>query len=103
MDLTLGLGDTAYRAHRARPGELVLSRENADPHRVHVLQVGVHDFLVRKASGFHPAQAVRDGETVWVRYQGRTYRFDIVRGRSRASRAGRSRAWQGAARWRQAR
>ena len=30
-----------------------------------------------------PADAVRDGSTVWVRFEGRTYRFELVRGQRR--------------------
>ena len=83
MDIRLSLNGKVYLARRERAGQITLVSEDQEPRTLEVIVAPGGSYAVKTQSGFHPADAVRDGNMVWVRFEGRTYRFDLVQGTRR--------------------
>ncbi len=84
MDVRLRRGGHVFRARRDAPGTVSVQGRSGDPVPVAVIRLADGSLAVRAEDGLHRAEAVRDGDTVWVRFRGRTYCFEIDRGRGRA-------------------
>lgn len=83
MDIRLSRNGNVYLAHRERAGLITLTSEDREPRTLEVMVAPGGGYAVKTPNGFHPADAVRDGDLVWVRFEGRTYRFELVRGNRR--------------------
>jgi biotin carboxyl carrier protein len=86
VDIRLSQNGNVYLTRREAAGQITLVSEDQEPRVLEVIVAPGGGYAVKTATGFHPADAVRDGNMVWVRFEGRTYRFELVRG-SRRSRA----------------
>jgi biotin carboxyl carrier protein len=88
MEIRLGYGDATFRAVR-QDGQVRVTAVSespgvesaASPEAWHVERLPDGGFTIAGPQGRRRAEAVRTGETVWVRFAGRTYRFHILRGR----------------------
>jgi biotin carboxyl carrier protein len=83
MDVRLSLNGAIYHARREGGGDVTLSGEDREPRTLQVLPAPGGGFTVGTDGETRAAEAVRDGSTVWVRFEGRTYRFERVGGRTR--------------------
>lgn len=88
MDIRLSHQGEVHLTRRNGPGVVDVVTGDETTVRVEVERLPGGAFTVSHEGALHPAEAARDGETIWVRYLGRTYRFTLERGR----RTGRSRA-----------
>jgi biotin carboxyl carrier protein len=85
MDIRVRRNGAEYLLRRDRSGTVTVSGEGG-PETLAVRRSPNGGFLAETPEGWVPADAARDGDTLWVRMGGRTYRFEIVRsgGRKRA-------------------
>lgn len=83
VDIRLSLNGNVYLARRERAGQITLVSEDQEPRTLEIIVTPGGSYAVKTPSGFHPADAVRDGNMVWVRFEGRTYHFELVRGTRR--------------------
>jgi biotin carboxyl carrier protein len=90
MDIRLTRNGTTYLLRRDRSGAVTVSGPDTDALTLAVRRSPGGGFLAETPEGWVPAEAARDGDTLWVRVQGRTYRFEVARGggRKRARGAG---------------
>lgn len=84
VDIRLSLNGNVYLARRESAGQITLVSDDREPRTLEVIVAPGGGYAVRTPNGFHPADAVRDGDMVWVRFEGRTYRFELARGTRRA-------------------
>jgi len=84
VEVKLNREGAVFRARRDGPGEVTVLGTGDLAHPIAVTRLPDGSYAVETATGRHHAEAARDGETVWVRWRGRTYRFEMDRGRGRA-------------------
>jgi len=84
MDIRLGHHGQIHLTHRDGPGVVDVVAEDGTATRVEVQRLPGGTFTAQTDGVLHPAEAARDGEILWVRYLGRTYRFTLERGRRAA-------------------
>lgn len=83
MDLQLEYKDGLYKTQTDGGGKIILLRDGSPPESFTVIRTE-SGYAVETGSGLHPAMAARNGDTIWVRFAGRTYRLNRSRGRKRA-------------------
>jgi len=83
VEVRLSHNEQVYRLRRERPGALVLVEEDGEGAVCRVARTPDARVAVETGAGTGFAIAVRDGDEVWVRYGGRTYRLEALRARSR--------------------
>jgi len=81
MDIRLGFDGQVHLTRRKGPGVVDVVAEDGTEYRVEVQRLPGGAFTTQAGGALHPAEGARDGETIWVRYRGRTYRFTLERGR----------------------
>ena len=82
MDLQLEYKDAVYKTRRDGDGKIVLLADDSPPRSFTVIRTK-NGYAVETGSGLHAAQAARNGDTIWVRFAGRTYRLERSHGRKR--------------------
>lgn len=91
MDVRLHHGDTEFVLRVESGDRITVHREgdeNGNPRAFSVRALTAGRYAVEHDHGMTTAEAVRDGDTVWVRYRGRTYRLERPRGRKRGGAGG---------------
>jgi biotin carboxyl carrier protein len=83
VELRLSHNEQVYRLRRELPGALILLGEDGEGAVCRVARTPDARVAVETGSGTGFAIAVRDGDDIWVRYCGRTYRLEALRGRTR--------------------
>ena len=81
MKLRLSRNGTTHEMFQETPGRVVIPVADGDPLSIEVESLPGARFGVRAGDTLHPAEAVRSGDRVWVRYLGVTYCFDLARER----------------------
>jgi biotin carboxyl carrier protein len=84
VEVKLNREGAVFRARRDGPGEVTVIGPEKGARSISVVGLPDGSFSVDTPTGRHHAEAIRDGETVWVHWRGRTYRFEMDRGRGRA-------------------
>jgi biotin carboxyl carrier protein len=84
MEIWISRDGTSFRARRDGPGEITLAGEDDAFSSYQVLHVPDGGYAVETDRGYERAEAVRDGDELWVRWRGRTYRLEMTRSRGRA-------------------
>lgn len=80
MDVRMTHNGTSYRVRRDAPGTLTVVVPGDEPQRITMFHQPNGSFAVLQGSGYETAEAARDGEWLWVRWRGRTYRLRLERG-----------------------
>ena len=83
MDIRLNLNGSEYKARREGRGKVKILHSLDETVGFDVRRMPGGEFMVETADGWHAAEAIRHEDTVWVRFEGRTYRFEVERGRTR--------------------
>jgi biotin carboxyl carrier protein len=86
MKLRLNRNGATHEMFSEESGRITISGEDGESRSITVERLPGGRFGVRSGDSLHPAEAVRSGERVWVRYLGHTYSFELARER-RARRA----------------
>ncbi len=84
MEVKLNREGEVFRARRDAPGEITVLGPDEPARSITVLRLPDGSYAVETPTGRHHAEAAREGETIWVRWRGRTYCFQMDRGRGRA-------------------
>lgn len=88
MDFKLVLADDTFSAQHSTDG-ITIVRNDGDPVSLSLTPQVDGSISVHDPRGAVRGYAVRDGDAVWVRLSGRTYRFEISRGgRAKGARGG---------------
>lgn len=83
MEVRLSLNGSEYKTIREGSGRITVPVSAEESVELHVRRMPGGGFTVETPEGWKPAEAVRNGDTIWVRFEGRTYRFEVERGRAR--------------------
>jgi biotin carboxyl carrier protein len=83
IEVRLARDGTTYRLRREQPGVLVRIGDEGPEGEGTVERCPDDRVAVASDAGTGFAHAVRAGDQVWVRYHGRTYRLELLRGRTR--------------------
>jgi biotin carboxyl carrier protein len=83
VNVKLQAEDGVYPGIRTDSGEITVTGQDGSAHHLRVHRISEGEFAVETPQGLRPARAARDGDAIWVHFEGRTYRFDIARERGR--------------------
>jgi biotin carboxyl carrier protein len=83
MEIWISRGHASFRVRRDGPGEIILAGESGEVTTFRVLHLPDGSYAVETERGRERAQAARDGDELWVRWRGRTYRLELARSRVR--------------------
>ncbi len=83
MEVKLNYGGAVHRARRDGPGEVTVFDRDGSSRAFHLERLAEGDMALENEDGLHRAVGARSGETVWVHWRGRTWRFEMDRGRGR--------------------